>query len=246
MSAAADITIVDYGVGNLGSLRNAIAKVGHAAEISGDPATIAAAHRLILPGVGAFDRAVEQLAARGLGEAVVEAARERGVPLAGVCLGMQLLMDGSDEGVLPGLGLIPGRVRRFPDAIDGRRLLVPHMGWSTVSAAKPSRLAPSLTDGGRFYFVHSYAVEPDRDEDVLTWTEYGEPFRFRDRARQRPGHPVPPREEPPPRPGGAARIRGGWRADARRPPNHPRAAAGGRAAREDHASSPTRDTSATR
>jgi len=173
MSAAADITIVDYGVGNLGSLRNAIAKVGHAAEISGDPATIAAAHRLILPGVGAFDRAVAQLAARGLGEAVVEAARERGVPLAGVCLGMQLLMDGSDEGVLPGLGLIPGRVRRFPDAIDGRRLLVPHMGWSTVSAAKPSRLAPSLTDGGRFYFVHSYAVEPDRAEDVLTWTEYG-------------------------------------------------------------------------
>ncbi|MCR2765136.1 imidazole glycerol phosphate synthase subunit HisH [Microbacterium sp. zg.B48] len=173
---APDVTIVDYGVGNLGSLRNALAKVGRSAEVSGDPATIAAARRIILPGVGAFDRAVEQLRVRNLSDVIVRAARDRGVPLAGVCLGMQLLMDGSDEGVLPGLGLVSGRARRFPDVVDGRRLLIPHMGWSTVSSAKPSRLAPSLTDGGRYYFVHSFAVEPDREEDVLTWTDYGTRF----------------------------------------------------------------------
>lgn len=169
----ADVTIVDYSVGNLGSLRNALAKVGRTAEITGDPDIVARATRIILPGVGAFDRAVERLTDRGLGDAVVRAARDRGTPIAGVCLGMQLLMDGSDEGVLPGLGLIPGRATRFADHVGDERLLIPHMGWSTVIAAKPSRLAPSLSEGGRFYFVHSYAVRPDRDEDVLTWTDYG-------------------------------------------------------------------------
>ena len=100
-------------------------------------------------------------------------AAEAGTPLAGVCLGMQLLMDGSDEGSRPGLGLIPGRATRFPATVDGRRLLVPHMGWSGAVAAKPSRMAPILSEGGRFYFVHSYAVDPLDEADVLTWTDYG-------------------------------------------------------------------------
>lgn len=168
----ADVTIVDYGVGNLGSLRNALAKVGRTADITGDPDAVAVAERIILPGVGAFDRAVGRLSETGLAEAITAAAKT-GTPLAGVCLGMQLLLDGSDEGALPGLGLIAGKATRFPATIDGHRLLVPHMGWSSAVAAKPSRLAPALSDGGRFYFVHSYAVDADEADDVLTWTDYG-------------------------------------------------------------------------
>lgn len=171
----ADVTIVDYGIGNLGSLRNALAKVGRTADISRDPDTVAMAQRIILPGVGAFDRAVAHLSQSGLGEAVTRAAAE-GTPVAGVCLGMQLLMDGSDEGALPGLGLVAGRATRFPSSIDGRRLLVPHMGWSETVPAKPSRLAPSLSERGRYYFVHSYAVDADDKDDVLTWTDYGRRF----------------------------------------------------------------------
>ncbi len=167
-----DVTIVDYGVGNLGSLRNAVAKVGRTALITGDPEAVAAADRLILPGVGAFDRAVTRLRATGLGEAV-RAAAGRGTPVAGVCLGMQLLVDASEEGELPGLGLIPGRARRFPDAVGDTRLLVPHMGWSTTEPAKPSRLAAALSGSGRYYFVHSYAVEVDDPAHVLAWTQYG-------------------------------------------------------------------------
>lgn len=168
----ADVTIIDYGVGNLGSMRNALSRVGRTADITADPEVVASARRIILPGVGAFDRAVARLSESGLGDAVVAAA-VRGVPLAGVCLGMQLLMDGSDEGELPGLGLIPGHARRFPESVDGKRLLVPHMGWSSAVSAKPSRLAAALSQGGRYYFVHSYAVDADDPADVLTWTDYG-------------------------------------------------------------------------
>lgn len=169
----ADVTIIDYGAGNLGSLRNALSKAGRNSEITSDPDVVAKARRIILPGVGSFDHAVTRLTSSGLGEAVTTAARDRGTPVAGVCLGMQLIMDGSEEGVLPGLGLIAGRARRFPDRVGESRLLVPHMGWSEAIAAKPSRLAPSLGQGGRFYFVHSYAVVPEQEDDVLTWTDYG-------------------------------------------------------------------------
>ena len=101
------------------------------------------------------------------------AALERGIPVAGICLGMQLLLDGSDEGSEPGLGILAGRSVRFPDVVDGHRLLVPHMGWSPIASAKPSRLAPALVNGTRYYFVHSYAVRPDDPSDVLAWTDYG-------------------------------------------------------------------------
>ncbi len=169
------VTIVDYGVGNLGSLRNAFARVGRTADVSADPDTIATADRVLLPGVGAFDHAVERLESSGLGEAVAASAR-RGAPVAGVCLGMQLLTNASEEGERAGLGLIPGRARRFPSSADGRRLLVPHMGWSATVPAKPSTLAPTLSGPGRFYFVHSYAVDADDPADVLAWTDYGRRF----------------------------------------------------------------------
>ncbi|WP_448003821.1 imidazole glycerol phosphate synthase subunit HisH [Agromyces bauzanensis] len=173
---SADVLIVDYGIGNLGSIRNALARVGRSAEISGEPEAIDRAERLILPGVGAFDHAMLRLRQLRLEAPLRRAALDRRVPLAGVCLGMQLLLDGSEEGSEPGLGLIPGHARRFPDQVAGRRLLVPHMGWNTVDVAKPSRFIGSLADGNRYYFVHSYAVQTTDPADVLTWTTYGERF----------------------------------------------------------------------
>ncbi|PZU30849.1 MAG: imidazole glycerol phosphate synthase subunit HisH [Microbacterium sp.] len=168
----AAVTIVDHGVGNLGSLKNALARVGATAVVSSDPDEVARAERIILAGVGAFDRAMSRLNASGLGEAIILAA-QRGTPVAGVCLGMQLLLDGSDEGQLPGLGLIHGRATRFPSEIGGRRLLVPHMGWSGTTPAKPSALCPALSSNSRFYFVHSFAAEARDEQDVLAWTTYG-------------------------------------------------------------------------
>lgn len=168
-----DVVIVDYGIGNLASLRNALAKVDRTAIVSGEPDVIATAPRLILPGVGAYDRAAERLRESGLVEPILRAVRERGAPIAGVCLGMQLLLDGSEEGRLAGLGLIPGYARRFPTTVDDARLLVPHMGWNSVVAAKASALVPALVTGNRYYFVHSYAVEAENEADVLAWTDYG-------------------------------------------------------------------------
>lgn len=169
------VTIVDYGVGNTGSLRNALARVGFSADISHDPDEVRSARRILLPGVGSFDFAVERLTTTGLGDAVVDAAAA-GTPLAGVCLGMQLLMDGSDEGVRPGLGIIPGRARILSARHPDERLLVPHMGWAQVTLAHPSRALTSLSTHDRFYFVHSYAVDAAHDADVLAWTDYGRRF----------------------------------------------------------------------
>lgn len=168
-----DVVIVDYGVGNLGSLVNALARVGKSAVVSKDLDIVANAPRLILPGVGAFDRAARRIREARLDEPIIHAATERGVPLAGVCLGMQLLLDGSEEGEEPGLGLISGTARRFPSEHAGRPLLAPHMGWSTVETAKRSKLVPAVVTGTRYYFVHSYAVHTDDEDDVLAWTDYG-------------------------------------------------------------------------
>lgn len=170
------ITIIDYGVGNIASIGNMLKKVGHSAEFSSDPASIARASRLILPGVGAFDRAASRLSETGLGDLVRERATA-GVPILGVCLGMQLLLDGSDEGELPGLGLIPGRSHRFPAEIDGVRLRVPHMGWNTVTRLEGSRdVLPRVESGDRFYFVHSYFVQPDSADHVVATTRHGVDF----------------------------------------------------------------------
>ncbi len=173
-------TIIDYGIGNLRSLAKAFAAAGVAAERTGDPDRIAAAERLVLPGVGAFGACADALAARGLTDAVRERARA-GVPLLGVCVGMQLLFEASDERPgadgrpHAGLGLLPGRVVRFDPALadaDGRRLKVPHMGWNRL---RPTRPHPVLgdADGDWVYFVHSYHAAPAEPADVLATVGYG-------------------------------------------------------------------------
>jgi glutamine amidotransferase len=166
------IVILDYGVGNIDALTNMFEYLGVDAAASSDPAEIASAERLLLPGVGAFDRAMSELRARNLVAPLNEAVRQRGASLLGICLGMQLLARGSEEGVEPGLGLIEADVVRIPQP-EGMALKVPHMGWGEITVANPSLLFPSEATGERFYFAHSYHMVCDRAADVTATVRYG-------------------------------------------------------------------------
>jgi glutamine amidotransferase/cyclase len=159
------IGIVDYGAGNVGSLRNALDHLGFSCEVSSDPERLRKVERIVFPGVGSFGAGMKELRARGLGGFLKEyAAGDR--PFLGICLGMQVCMESSEESPgVAGLGLVPGGVRRF------RQGKVPHMGWNEVV---PERGHPVLGDESfHAYFVHSFYVEPSRKEQVVGWTEYG-------------------------------------------------------------------------
>lgn len=171
------LLIVDYGMGNVSSIRNMLSRIGVPdVLISADPADCGRADRIILPGVGAFDAAVRNLEQRALRAPLQRAARQRRVPILGICLGMQLLAEGSEEGSLPGLGLLPAFVKRFDAATLGARLRIPHMGWNEVKVVRPHLLFDNATDEQRFYFVHSYHVVCRDRADVVGVTEYG--FEF--------------------------------------------------------------------
>ncbi len=168
------IAIVDYGMGNLRSVQKACEKAGMAAQLTSDPAQILAAHGVILPGVGAFGRAMENLRSLQLVDPLRQAAQD-GRPFLGICLGMQLLVETSEEsfgqGVIAGLSLIPGVVRRFPPGFK-----VPQIGWNQIHAAKPDPLLQDVPKDSYVYFVHSYFVEPRLENDILTKTHYGAAF----------------------------------------------------------------------
>lgn len=164
------ITIVDYGVGNIASLVNMFEYLGCSTQLAVDPAGIASATHLVLPGVGAFDRAVRSLAERGLPDAIRYAAKERGIPILGVCLGMQLLGKSSAEGETRGLGLIDAGTQRL-EAKPG--LKVPHIGWVPVVPTGNSPLFRPVQKPERFYFVHSYHMVCANQEDVAATAEYG-------------------------------------------------------------------------
>ena len=168
------VAVVDYGMGNLRSVQKAFERIGAEAEITSDPRAVIAADRLVLPGVGAFGDAMEGLRQRDLIEPILSFL-ESGKPFLGICLGLQLLFDESDEGSepCPGLGVIPGRVARFEDSPDFK---VPHMGWNQVIAQKQSPLLEGVDDGSWFYFVHSYYVIATRQDDVLLETDYTSNF----------------------------------------------------------------------
>ncbi|MBI2168724.1 MAG: imidazole glycerol phosphate synthase subunit HisH [Actinobacteria bacterium] len=164
------IAVVDYGIGNLRSAQKALEHLGVDARLTSDPGAVASARAVVLPGVGAFGACMGALRGSGLDGPVLEAV-EDGKPFLGICVGMQMLFDGSDEtpGV-SGLGVIPGRVRRLPAG-----LTLPHMGWNTVDVHPGSRLFTGLEAPIWLYFVHSYAPEPDDGSVVVATTDYGGP-----------------------------------------------------------------------
>ena len=179
---AGKIAVVDYGMGNLRSVWQAVAHVaaGREVQVTCDPEVVAAAERVVFPGQGAMPDCMRELDARGLRPALLEAARNK--PFLGICIGLQMLFEHSEEGDVAGLGIFAGQVRRFPAelmvATDGARLKVPHMGWNEVrqGAAAAHPLWQGIADGERFYFVHSYHVDPVDRSIVAGTTDYGIPF----------------------------------------------------------------------
>lgn len=169
------ITVVDYGVGNIGAILNMLDYLGIDAQASGDAQVLAQADQLILPGVGAFDKAMSTLRARQLVEPLNQAVLERKVPVMGVCLGMQLLGRRSEEGREAGLGWIDADVRRIT-LPPGSPLKVPHIGWMEVQPARVSPLFDPAAPVERFYFDHGYHVHCDRPEDVSATIAYGTPL----------------------------------------------------------------------
>ncbi len=175
-----DVAVVDYGMGNLRSVAKAVERVAPrlAVAVTSDPETVRRAARVVFPGQGAMPDCMRELQVRGIREAVVEAAR--GKPFLGICIGLQMLFERSDEGGIAGLGLLPGQVRRFPaekmtDA-QGMRLKVPHMGWNQVRQTVPHALWEGIPQDARFYFVHSFFPEPANRGIVAAESFYGVPF----------------------------------------------------------------------
>ena len=167
------ITIINYGMGNLGSISNMFRRLGVAAEVTDDPVRIAAAKKLLLPGVGAFDSAMSRIDAMGFRAILTSKALEERVPILGICLGMQLLTRSSEEGKLPGLGWINATTKRFPADMG---LPVPHMGWNLVLPTQECALTKDLGVESRFYFVHSYYVAVEKPCDCMLSTTYGITF----------------------------------------------------------------------
>lgn len=168
------ITIVDYGMGNLGSIQNMLKRIKVESEITGDTERIASAKKILLPGVGAFDAAMQRINEGGLKQVLDKKALQEKVPVLGICLGMQLLTNSSEEGRLPGLGWVDAKTVRFQFA--DASLKVPHMGWNLVYKKNESALIKDLPEEPRFYFVHSYYVQCISFNDVLTTTHYGIDF----------------------------------------------------------------------
>jgi len=170
------IVIIDYEMGNLRSVEKAFEKLGFAARVSADPKDIGIADKVVLPGVGAFRDCIGNLRQGGFVEPLL-AHVAAGKPLLGICVGMQMLFDESEEfGRHRGLGLIPGKVLRFPAGMEegGERLKVPHMGWNNLRLQKPSPLLQEIEDGSYVYFVHSYYCAAADPQDVAASCRYGD------------------------------------------------------------------------
>jgi glutamine amidotransferase len=169
------IGVLNYGVGNVGSFLNMFKKIGIDSQPVTTPSEVSSVSRLILPGVGSYDFAMRSLADKDLVEPLKRFAAS-GRPLLGICLGMQLLVDSSEEGALPGLGLIQGSCRRIERSPSAPALRTPHMGWNPIRAERKNSILADVPSENRFYFVHSYFVQPTRPSDVLATTEYGTAF----------------------------------------------------------------------
>jgi glutamine amidotransferase len=167
------VTIVDYGLGNVQAFLNVYKRLNIPAKRATTVADLSDATRIILPGVGAFDHAMERLEKSGMRAKLEELVIQKGIPVLGVCVGMQILGDRSDEGKLPGLGWIEGNVRQFD---SNAAINLPHMGWNDVRPARPTPLLRDLENDSRFYFLHSFYFDCAQAEDVAAVSAYGGEF----------------------------------------------------------------------
>ena len=169
------IDVLDYGMGNSGSVIRMIEKVGGSARRISTPEEIMCAHKLIIPGVGHFDSAMQLIVTRGLLEPLRERLINQGIPVLGICLGMQLLCMHSEEGKLPGMGFVAAEVRKFI-SLPNKPLKIPHMGWNEVEVVANNSLINLTGDRSRFYFAHSYYVEPYSSDLIVATASYGVDF----------------------------------------------------------------------
>jgi glutamine amidotransferase len=174
IGAAMTVAIVSAGLGNVKSVKRMIDHIGGEADLVETPAQLKDYSHIILPGVGAFDHGMELLGEEGWDAEIIKSARERGQIVMGICLGMQLLCRGSEEGLKPGLGLMRGDVKRL-ESQDGSRIKIPHIGWSVTTATQPSPLFDLGNEELRYYFVHSYSAHMDSESDVYARVDYGGP-----------------------------------------------------------------------
>lgn len=169
------IVIIDYGMGNLGSIQNMLKRLGIPAIVSAKPEDITPARALILPGVGSFDRGIQNLKDSGLCDILQQKVLDQGVPILGICLGMQIMTRGSEEGSAPGLGWLAADTLKFSFP-ENPSLKVPHMGWNTADVKQASPLFTGLYVENRFYFVHSYYVKCEDESIALSATTHGREF----------------------------------------------------------------------
>jgi len=168
------IAIIDYAMGNLGSVKNILKRIGVPSEITNDAQRIRNAQKIILPGVGSFNSGMQNLSKGGLDELLSELVLIEKIPILGICLGAQLMLNGSEEGHCKGLSFVPGNVVKFNN--DNSNLRVPHMGWTHVQRLKSCGLTDQLPVEPRFYFVHSYHFKMENKKDELLQSEYIYPF----------------------------------------------------------------------
>jgi imidazole glycerol-phosphate synthase subunit HisH len=166
------VTIIDYGLGNLGSIKNMLSKIGAASQITSDIELIKNASKLILPGVGAFDNGMENLKSMGAVEVLNQKVLVEKIPILGICLGMQLFTKSSEEGQIAGLGWMDAETVKFDTSQKERKFTIPHMGWDYVKQQKESKLLQDMHEESKYYFVHSYYVKANQAEDILLTTEY--------------------------------------------------------------------------
>ena len=172
----ANVVIIDYGMGNLRSVSKALELVGAKVTVTPDPSALDNATHVVLPGVGAFQDAMDGLRKQGLIDPIREAIAS-GRPFLGICLGLQLLFEhSSEDGSHEGLGILPGDVVRFPSEVNGESLIIPHMGWNQIHIRNANPLLRDISSGSYVYFVHSYYVRPANADDAATVTDYGLDF----------------------------------------------------------------------
>jgi len=185
------VTLVNYGLGNIRAFANIYERLNIPVEVATTVDELAGARKLILPGVGSFDWAMTRLNESGLHDALDRLVLDEEVPVLGVCVGLQMMARGSDEGSLPGLGWIDGDVVEFTGSGAAEELHLPHMGWNDIVPVVPDELFRGI-DAPRYYFLHSYVVEVDHDSDVIAKSHYGRDFVAAVHTRNFQGTPAPP------------------------------------------------------